>query len=223
MQIVIRWLKQNKHGTAIIEYVILLAFVAAVGVSFISDGLHGAMSSTIKNVASIIGGANAGDNIIASSGELHEKFLMGNSKFEGMKDSGYPFDPHYRYAIFGSDGNLIQLDPNSNYQLVVDLSKLPNDLQPSDMKACLFLWGSPDEKAKLDTADMQFDGSKNKEKGTQFVVNEEAKTATYEFSTNDSNTNFGMNIVLNQSAINDANKEAIKNHYKDFLRLEKVN
>ena len=47
--------KLNKRGTAIIEYVILLAFVAVVGGSFLSDGLADPINGIVNNVCKVLG------------------------------------------------------------------------------------------------------------------------------------------------------------------------
>ena len=46
----------GKRGTAIVEYAIILAFVAAVGSSFTSDaGMAGSIKSIIGNVNQLLG------------------------------------------------------------------------------------------------------------------------------------------------------------------------
>ena len=46
--------KLNKLGTAMVEYAVILAFVAAVGSSF-TDGFNPAFNNIIKSVSSVLG------------------------------------------------------------------------------------------------------------------------------------------------------------------------
>lgn len=57
----------NKRGTAIIEYVILLAFVAVVGSTFTNDGMSGSITNIIHNVEHLLGVATDGDEDYSNS------------------------------------------------------------------------------------------------------------------------------------------------------------
>ena len=61
--------KLGKRGTAIIEYVILLSFVAVIGTSFTSDsGMGGSIKSIITNVEQLLGlAAGKGESKVAVS------------------------------------------------------------------------------------------------------------------------------------------------------------
>ena len=59
--------KLNKRGTAIIEYVILLAFVAVVGSAFTNDGMSGSITNIIHNVEHLLGVATDGDEDYSNS------------------------------------------------------------------------------------------------------------------------------------------------------------
>lgn len=165
MRSVLQWLKKNKRGTAMIEYAVILAFVAFVGTTFVDGNMSGSINGIIKNVASLLGIETSDGNILLGSGGLKKQYINGGIPFNdenSIIDSETDWrDGNYRYSILGPDGQPIQLESNATYQVVVDLNKLPEGLTPNMLNACLFVWGDTSQAATMNTADMAFNGNTN--------------------------------------------------------------
>ena len=226
MQSVLQWLKKNKCGAAMIEYAVILAFVAGVGATFVDGNMSGSINSIIKNVASLLGMEMSDGNILTSEGKFWHKYIMGSQYYEntdGIKDTEDRYsDGNYRCSILGEDGKPIPLEDNTTYRLVVELDKLPDELKGEkvlyDTKACVIVWDDNTKKTVINTGDMHFSDHSNNEKN-QFTI--ENNTATYEFTTG-TNNKFGMNLVIAKRSETDETKAALE-QYQDFMRLEKVN
>ena len=232
MRSVLQWLKKNKRGTAVIEYAVILAFVAFVGTIFVDGNMSGSINGIIKNVASLLGIETSDGNILLGSGGLKKQYINGGIPFNdenSIIDSETDWrDGNYRYSILGPDGQPIQLESNVTYQVVVDLNKLPKELTPNMLNACLFLWGDTSQAATMNTLDMSFDNGKPNWKGYHFDFNQETNTLTYQFATDDKNNKFGMNVGLYDWAVGvhpkaEQHKAAVEANYQNFLSLEKVN
>ena len=225
MQSVLQWLKKNKCGAAMIEYAVILAFVAGVGATFVDGNMSGSINSIIKNVASLLGMEMSDGNILTSEGKFWHKYIMGSQYYEntdGIKDTEDRYsDGNYRCSILGEDGKPIPLEDNTTYRLVVELDKLPDALKGEkelyDTKACVIVWDDNTKKTVINTGDMHFSDHSNNEKN-QFTI--ENNTATYEFTTG-TNNKFGMNLVIAKRSETDETKAALE-QYQDFMRLEKV-
>ena len=227
MQFVLQWLKKNKCGAAMIEYAVILAFVAGVGATFVDGNMSGSINSIIKNVASLLGMEMSDGNILTSEGKFWHKYIMGGQYYEtagGIKDTvdRWSGDNNYRCSILGEDGKPIPLEDNTTYRLVVELDKLPDALKGEkelyDTKACVIVWDDNTKKTVINTGDMHFSDHSNNEKN-QFTI--ENNTATYEFTTG-TNNKFGMNLVIAKRSETDETKAALE-QYQNFMRLEKVN
>ena len=226
MQSVLQWLKKNKCGAAMIEYAVILAFVAGVGATFVDGNMSGSINSIIKNVASLLGMETSGGNILTSEGKFWYKYIMGGQYYEtagGIKGTEDRYsDGNYRCSILGEDGKPIPLEDNTTYRLVVDLDKLPDALKGEkvlyDTKACVIVWDDSTKKTVINTGDMHLSDHSNNEKN-QFTI--ENNTATYEFTTG-TNNKFGMNLVIAKRSETDETKAALE-QYQNFMRLEKVN
>ena len=226
MQSVLQWLKKNKCGAAMIEYAVILAFVAGVGATFVDGNMSGSINSIIKNVASLLGMEMSDGNILTSEGKFWHKYIMGSQYYEntdGIKDTEDRYsDGNYRCSILGEDGKPIPLEDNTTYRLVVELDKLPDELKGEkvlyDTKACVIVWDDNTKKTVINTGDMHLSDHSNNEKN-QFTI--ENNTATYEFTTG-TNNKFGMNLVIAKRSETDETKAALE-QYQDFMRLEKVN
>ena len=226
MQFVLQWLKKNKCGAAMIEYAVILAFVACVGATFVDGNMSGSINSIIKNVASLLGMEMSDGNILTSEGKFWHKYIMGSQYYEntdGIKDTEDRYsDGNYRCSILGEDGKPIPLEDNTTYRLVVELDKLPDALKGEkelyDTKACVIVWDDSTKKTVINTGDMHLSDHSNNEKN-QFTI--ENNTATYEFTTG-TNNKFGMNLVIAKRSETDETKAALE-QYQDFMRLEKVN
>lgn len=231
MQSILQWLKKNKCGAAMIEYAVILAFVAGVGATFVDGNMSGSINSIIKNVASLLGMETSDGNILLGSGGLKNQYIIGYKPFDGEEsivgsETNYG-DGNYRYSILGPDDKPIQLESNATYRVVVDLNKLPQGVTQNMLNTCLFLWADTTKSATMDTSDMSFSGSPNY-KGNHFDFDESTNTLTYQFTTDDKNNKFGMNVGLYNWAVEDPQqadqrKAAVEANYQNFLRLEKVN
>ena len=226
MQSILQWLKKNKCGAAMIEYAVILAFVAGVGATFVDGNMSGSINSIIKNVASLLGMETSGGNILTSEGKFWHKYIMGSQYYEntdGIKDTEDRYsDGNYRCSILGEDGKPIPLEDNTTYRLVVELDKLPDALKGEkelyDTKACVIVREDNTKKTVINTGDMHFSDHSNNEKN-QFTI--ENNTATYEFTTG-TNNKFGMNLVIAKRSENDETKAALEK-YQNFMRLGSVN
>ncbi|MGM9570316.1 MAG: Flp family type IVb pilin [Phascolarctobacterium sp.] len=232
MRFILQWLKKNKRGAAITEYAVILAFVAFVGTTFVDGNMSGSINGIIKNVASLLGIETSGGNILLGSGGLKKQYINGNLSFDNensIVDSETAWsDGNYRFSILGPDDNPIQLESNATYQVVVDLNKLPKELDPKMLNACLFLWGDTSQAATMNTLDMSFFNGTPNYQGYHFDFDQESNTLTYTFTTDDTNNKFGMNIGLYAWAVGDhpkaeQHKAAVEANYQNFLSLEKVN
>ena len=105
MQFVLQWLKKNKCGAAMIEYAVILAFVAGVGATFVDGNMSGSINSIIKNVASMLGMEMSDGNILTSEGKFWHKYIMGSQYYEntdGIKDTEDRYsDGNFRCSILG--------------------------------------------------------------------------------------------------------------------------
>ena len=89
--------KLGKRGTAIIEYVILLSFVAVIGTSFTSDaGMGGSIKSIITNVEQLLG-------LAAGKGESKVAVSENAKQWSGLLNDLY--------------GDLMDLNPNKDSNL----------------------------------------------------------------------------------------------------------
>ena len=98
----------NKRGAAITEYSILLAFVACIGTSFVSDsGLGSSVSNTIDKVVQILDGTKDSNTNI-----LHNKTSLITDKcLEGQNaNNAYLSNRKDVFSIVGNDGKLIELE-----------------------------------------------------------------------------------------------------------------
>ena len=107
----------NKRGAAMIEYSIILAFVACIGTSFVSDnGLGSSVSNTINKVVQILDGTKDSNTNI-----LHNKTSLITDKcLEGQNaNNAYLSNRKDVFSIVGNDGKLIELE-EGEYELVFD-------------------------------------------------------------------------------------------------------
>ena len=226
MQSILQWVKKNKRGAAMIEYAVILAFVAGVGATFVDGNMSGSINSIIKNVASLLGMETSDGNLLTSEGTFWHKYIMGGQYYEAegaIKDTENRWnDGNYRCSILGEGGKPIPLEDNTTYRLVIDLDKLPEALKSEkalyDTKACVFVWDDNTKQTVINTGDMYFSDHSNNE-NNRFTI--ENNTATYEFTTG-TNNKFGMNLVIAKRSETDETKASLE-QYQNFMRLEKVN
>ena len=226
----------NCRGSAIIEYTVILAFIASVATSFIySDSFKDPIVQITNRVIAMLGG--------------NPNILEGNSvSLPGFALIGYSNNaPSTKYddrvAIVGSNSkpgqdNLIELAPNQDYEIVVDLNEFSKqtNLDQDEFELCLFLWETNDSKkvAAMDTGSMSVvkDGEyKTKNgKGTQYqdksvtaTYNSENNTMTYSFKT-EQNAYMGMNLAYqrNQKKTTDEQLKSIADTYQSYITVQKA-
>ena len=106
--------KLGKRGVAMTEYVILLAFVAAIGGSFASDnGLAGSITDAIGKAT------NAINLVMGEKKNLLVNWVVGKASW----DAGNPI------KVNGRTGDRLHTDPfaiepNTEYEIKVDLNKI---------------------------------------------------------------------------------------------------
>lgn len=207
---------KTQRGTAIIEYVIILAFICGIGASFTSDGLTKPINSIISKVAAILDldFDNGGGNLLAGNTSTKKGTFINGAFNTGV---------NRKLTITGLDDQLFRLNPGTNYEITVDLTKLQkisgmSDADMTCMQLGLFAWenstagGTP----WLDTADMSFvtsDPVKNKlyaVPGTPYGYNTfsitptlsaDGKTMTYSFTSG--NVESYASLVLNFQGVQD--------------------
>ena len=81
--------KLNKLGTAMVEYAVILAFVAAVGSSF-TDGFNPAFNNIIKSVSSVLGLAANGSETKQSAKDKADAIL--SIFYNGVSTKGSLYD-----------------------------------------------------------------------------------------------------------------------------------
>lgn len=229
---------KKQRGTAIIEYVIILAFICGIGASFTSDGLTKPINSIIGKVAAILDldFDNGGGNLLAKSeGASKKTFINGELQ-----------DWEHKIGIFESqneDGscNLIELKPDTTYEIVFDFEKMKTDYElqmAQEANLGIFIWGeSTTGKAPiLDSRDMDTELSyvyKFKEhemRGSGDYVNttitatlsEDGKSVTYTFKTQ--NTPSYLGIALDYPSLNQRDKKMpiLAQNYQNFLTLREA-
>ena len=104
--------KLNKRGTAIIEYVILLAFVAVVGSAFTNDGMSGSITNIIHNVEHLLGVAADGEEDYSNSrahacGHMTEFQKPLSKVVDGIYDMFNKNGETLKRILIDKDGNVL--------------------------------------------------------------------------------------------------------------------
>lgn len=225
----------NSRGSAIIEYTVILAFIACVATSFFyEDGFKDPVVQITNRVIALLGG---NPNLLAgNSVGLPHAALIGDTDGQVSKDY------NDRVAVMGAgstlgNDNLIQLESNQDYEIVVDLDAFTSQtgLDKDKFELCLLVWDNENSatKAGLDTGDMSATVDKTyntKNKGeTQYqgqsvtaTYNSENNTVTYSFSTKQ-DAYMGMNLVYgrNNGGASDAELNRIANTYQNYITVQK--
>lgn len=221
----------NQKGSALIEYAVILSFVAVISTGFISDdGITKSASSIINTVASILDGTyQKSDNIIRDSSTILDgKYLNGASNDifgSSRKDV---------YSIVGSDEKLFYLE-DGEYELVVDRNKVDEIAKEygvsnieTNFWVCVLLYGDGEGtgKANFDTSGQYLDRPKNNTSSLKNFsqVIEQDKT-TFKFTVDSSTGNYlGINIGKNGSDNTNTNDAlyGLGANYKEILTVNKV-
>lgn len=226
----------NCRGSAIIEYTVILAFIASVATSFIySDGFKGPIVQITNRVIAMLGG---NPNVLkGNSVGLAHAALIGDTANQASKEYDNRVAVMGLNSTLGND-NLIKLDSNQDYEIVVDLDQFykQTSLDASKFELCLLVWDNANSqtKAGLDTGDMSAtsDGTyKTKNSGeTQYKgqsvtanYDSENNTVTYSFSTKQ-DAYMGMNLVYgrNKGGATDDQLNKIADTYQSYVTVQKA-
>ena len=227
----------NRRGSAIIEYTVILAFIASVATSFFyEDNFKDPIVHITNRVIALLGG---NPNVLKdnSVGLVHAA-LIGDTANQASK----PYSDRVAVAGLGTvlgDDKLIELESNQDYEIVVDLNEFckQTDLDPDKFELCLLVWDNADSKtqAGLDTGDMSATSDATyatKNKGnTQYQG--QSVTATYDSTNNTVTYSFktqqdaymGMNLVYGRGNVgaNDEQLNKIANTYQSYITVQKAN
>ena len=229
----------NRRGSAIIEYTVILAFIASVATSFFyEDNFKDPIVHITNRVIALLGG---NPNLLVDN----TKSFMNVALRGDQTTASTELDEHVAVAGSNStDGNmeLIQLDSNQEYELVIDLQgfKDAGITDINDLGACILLWeaNNPNCKANLDSGDILFRENKeqyscdrlnidsNPYKDSKVTVSRdrENNTMTCTFTTKD-NAFFGMNLTYKKYITDQATKDEmqiIADNYSKYVTLQKV-
>ena len=227
----------NCRGSAIIEYTIILAFIASVATSLVySDGFKNSIVKTTNSIIALLGG---NPNVLKdnSVGLVHAA-LIGDTANQASKE----YSNRGAVAGLGTElGNdkLIKVESNQDYEIVVDLKEFSKQtgLEQDKFELCLLVWDNADSKTKagLDTGDMSATsgGTYNtKNSGeTQYkgqsvtaTYNSENNTVTYSFKTQQ-DAYMGMNLVYGRGkgGANDEQLNKIADTYQSYITVQKAN
>ena len=229
----------NCRGSAIIEYTVILAFIASVATSFIySDSFKGPIVQITNSIITLLGGNT---NLL----EGNTKSFVNVALRGDMDTSSTDYNEHVAIAgINSTDDNkqLMQLESNQNYELVIDLQgfKDAGITDINELGACIFLWegNNPNPKANLDSGDILFRDTKeqygnnrlqsnsNPYKDSKVTVSRDTEnnTMTCTFTTKE-NAYFGMNLTYKKYVSEQASAtdmQTIVDNYKKYVTLQKV-
>ena len=222
----------NKRGAAMIEYSIILAFVACIGTSFVSDnGLGSSVSNTIDKVVQILDGTQDSNTNI-----LHNKTSLITDKcLEGQNaNNAYLSNRKDVFSIVGNDGKLIELE-EGEYELVFDremIRQLAKDNNISNLENnawfCALLYNNPDGngKALFDTGGKRLNKVTGVEPGKQQVdhsFDDNSMTMKFKVDSN-SGKYLGINLGLSGGNRTDANNPiwTLGNNYDSYMTLNKI-
>lgn len=226
----------NCRGSAIIEYTVILAFIASVATSFIySDSFKDPIVQITNRVIAMLGG---NPNVLkGNSVGLPGFALIGYS--DNAASTKFPD----RVAIVGPNSkpgqdNLIELAPNQDYEIVVDLNEFSKqtNLDQNKFELCLFLWETDDstKKAAMDTGSMSVikdgeyktkygDGTQYEGKSVTATYNSDNNTVTYSFKT-EQNAYMGINLAYGRIKSESTNSQlqSIADTYQSYVTVQKA-
>ena len=227
----------NRRGSAIIEYTVILAFIASVATSFFyEDNFKDPIVHITNRVIALLGG---NPNVLKdnSVGLVHAA-LIGDTPNQASKTYSDRVAVAGLCTVLGDD-KLIELESNQDYEIVVDLAEFHKQtgLEQDKFELCLLVWDNADSKTKagLDTGDMSATSDATyatKNKGnTQYKG--QSVTATYDSTNNTVTYSFktqqdaymGMNLVYGRGNVgaNDEQLNKIANTYQSYITVQKAN
>ena len=229
----------NSRGSHTIEYAIVLACIVSVAATFFSgDNFKNILDKTMGSIVTLLGGSS---NMLAGNTKSFVNVALRGDQTTASTE----LDEHVAVAGSNStDGNmeLIQLDSNQEYELIIDLEGFHKaGIEDIDkLGACILLWeaNKPNYKANLDSGDILFGETKKEQyscdrlnidsnpyKDSIVTVSRdrENNTMTCTFTTKD-NAYFGMNLTYKKYSGQATNDEMniIADNYQKYVTLQKV-
>ena len=175
----------NQLGAEMVEYAIVLACIAAVGVAFYStDGnLAQILGSTFNKVVAVVDGSSTNRNLL---GDLN--LAKGSSNDLTSDRTCVNKDTRMHSDIFN-------IEPNSQYEIQVDLSKLTKVPEGDSLMVGFFV---TDENGKTNMNNSGWintltSGKRNDQIG-QYVSTIDGNIAKITFDTGANSKLFGMNF-----------------------------
>ena len=175
----------NQLGAEMVEYAIVLACIAAVGVAFYStDGnLAQILGSTFNKVVAVVDGSSTNRNLL---GDLNlakgsSNNLTSNRTFDNTGTRMH--------------SDIFNIEPNSQYEIQVDLSKLTKVPEGDSLMVGFFV---TDENGKTNMNNSGWintltSGKRNDQQG-QYVSTIDGNIAKITFDTGANSKLFGMNF-----------------------------
>lgn len=219
----------DSRGTAIVEYVVILAFIAVIGWSFIgSNSMESSITSIFGSTSKMLASANRSNQDLLNgiSKLLTDRYLQGDSNKDDYSNSSKSI-----FSIIGDDGKLVKLE-EGEYELVIDRVKLAeiakeygygNDGKAieNNFWACVLLYNNENAtgKAIYDTGGRKLYETSQTEKNkhdVQHDITAEKTTLTFEV-----NSSTGEYLGLNIARDSDKFKE-VAGRYQDYITLNKI-
>ena len=217
----------DSRGTAIVEYVVILAFIAVIGWSFIgSNSMESSITSIFGSTSKMLASANRSNQDLLNgiSKLLTDRYLQGDSNKDDYSNSSKSI-----FSIIGDDGKLVKLEEG---ELVIDRVKLAeiakeygygNDGKAieNNFWACVLLYNNENAtgKAIYDTGGRKLNEISQTEKNkhdVQHDITAEKTTLTFEV-----NSSTGEYLGLNIARDSDKFKE-VAGRYQDYITLNKI-
>ena len=206
--------KLGKRGVAMTEYAILLAFVAAIGVAFISDGgLGKSIEGAVAKVVAMLDGTNARNDLL---GDL--KLALGS--LDDLTGS----NQNDRKDRLHSD--ILNIEANSEYEIQIDLSKitLPDG---HALEVGFFTTDSSGQKNgnAVDSGGIKLNTEVSKE--GMYTTSIDGNMATISFKTGENSSLFGMNFktkdnnsyITTNTEIKDSLNNAVSLYKKQYVEM----
>ena len=204
--------KLNQLGAEMVEYAIVLACIAAVGVAFYSsDGnLAQVLGNTFNKVVAIVDG----------SGSSSGKNLLGDFNLaQGSHDDLSSNHTNSRDNRLHSD--ILDIDPNTDYEIIVDTSKLTlRDGESLNVGFFLTDETGTRNENMLDSGWIYFNNIKPSYNG--YNVSKEGDIVSIAFKTGENSRKFAMNFSTSKNDNFISTDSEIKSELKNAVSFVKT-
>ena len=172
----------NQLGAEMVEYAIVLACIAAVGVAFYStDGnLAQILGSTFNKVVAVVDGSSTNRN------------LLGNLNLAKGSSNNLTSNRTFDHTGTRMHSDIFNIEPNSQYEIQVDLSKLTKVPEGDSLMVGFFV---TDEDGKTNMNNSGWINTLTSDKkNDQYVSTIDGNIAKITFDTGANSKLFGMNF-----------------------------